>query len=72
MKVFAFRLQIFTVGVFVLWWNETVCVELRPRVGPLSVIWIGKRMCFGGIRRGRKKLRIPIKTCHNKVEFCAL
>jgi len=39
MKVFAFRLQTFTVSVFVLWWNETMCVELRPRVRALSVIW---------------------------------
>ena len=72
MKVFAFRLQIFTVSVFVLWWNETVCVELRLRVGPLSVIWKEKRMRVGVITRGRKKLRIPIKTCHDKDELCPL
>jgi hypothetical protein len=70
--VFAFRLQIFTVGVFALWWNETMCVELRHRVGPLSVTWKGKRMRVGGIRRDRKKLRILIKTCHGKAEFCSL
>jgi hypothetical protein len=70
--VFAFSLQTFTVTVFVLWWNEKVCVELRPRVGPLSVIWKEKRMRVDGITQDRKKLRIPIKTYYDKVELCSL
>jgi dolichol kinase len=70
--VIAFRLQIFTVSVFVLWWKQLVCFRLRPRVGLLSVIWKEKRMLVGGITRDRKKLRVPIKTCPDKVERCAL
>jgi len=72
MKVIAFRLQIFTVSVFVLWWKDLVCFRLRPRVGLLSVIWKEKRMLVSGITRDRKKLRVPIKTCHDKVERCTL
>jgi hypothetical protein len=55
MKVSAFRLLIFTVSVFVLCWNETVCVELRPRVGLLSVMWKKKRMCVDGSNTGQEE-----------------
>jgi hypothetical protein len=41
-------------------------------VGLLSVIWKERRMRVGGITRDRKQLRIPIKTCHDKVELCPL